>query len=117
MTTEPAWVEANPATSEPNTSGPADDDYFLQLLSQLLVSDRPLSEVLEETKQLARNLSKPLANTEAEPSRPAAIEQRAVDAVLPAHEMDVIERLRAAIAARVEREEKRRLRFVRLWRR
>src|SRR5690348_10036274 len=67
MTAEPVWVEAPPATSEPNPSGPAEDDQFLQLLSQLLVSDRPPSELLEETKQLARNLSKPGTNTEAEP--------------------------------------------------
>ena len=115
MTAEPVWVEANPATSEPDTSGPAEDDHFVQVLSELLVSDRPLSQLLEETRQLARNLGKPGANTEAEPPPPAAIDQPAADPVLPEPEMDVVERLRAAITARTEREEKRKLRFLRLW--
>ena len=115
MTAEPVWIEANPATSEPNTNGPAEDDHFVQVLSELLVSDRPLSELLEETRQLARNFSKPEANTKAEPPPPAAIDPAAADPVLPEPEMDVVERLRAAITARIEREEKRKLRFLRLW--
>jgi len=115
MTPEPVWVEPNPVTSEPNPSGPAEDDHFVQVLSQLLVSDRPRSELLEETKQLARNLGKLAANTEAEPPPSAAIDQPAADPVLPEPEMDVVERLRAAITARIEREEKRKLRFLRLW--
>ena len=115
MTAEPVWIEANPATSEPNTNGPVEDDHFVQVLSELLVSDRPLSELLEETRQLARNLSKLEANAKAEPPPSAAIDQPAADPVLPEPEMDVVERLRAAITARIEREEKRKLRFLRLW--
>ena len=116
MTAEPVRVEANPATSEPNTSGPAEGDQILQSLSQLLVSDRPVSELLEEAKQLARNLSNPEANTEAEPPPATAIDQvrkSCADAVLS--ERDIIERLRAAVAARIQREEKRRPRILRLW--
>lgn len=115
MTAQPVWVQANPATSEPNPSSPAEDDHFVQVLSQLLVSDRPVSELLEETKQLARNLSLPGDDAEAEPPPTTATDQPAANPVVPEPEMDVVERLRAAIAARIEREEKRRLRFLRRW--
>ena len=122
MTAEPARL-ATTATPEPRTHAPEHPEQAVQAFSQFLASGRPLSQRfdaaarwIEEAKE-AKSPDTSLSEStrtggiegEEPPSATEPLREPPIDARSRENNPDVIDKLRAAIAARVEQETRFRL--------
>lgn len=124
MQTGSVRVEAPPAIPElKNSSAPNDRDRVIQSIQELLSSGRPLSEVLDDAKQLAASSPlEPTTTSEVERapsdarhhSRDHPSVARAKTCSDAAHEPSIVERLRTPLAARAKHEESRSFQLPRL---
>ena len=109
MAAQPARVAAA-ATPERLTHAPEHPEQAVEALSQLVAFGRPLSQLIDEAKSLATKLAVPMRtggiDGEVPPSATEHLREPPVDTRNRENNPDIVDKLRAAIAARVEQEKR-----------